>query len=55
MTIDGYAGRLRGFCDSEREVEATVVVGDRVYMFTLFQGTRVNTEAGVCPVAANTR
>jgi len=43
--IDGLAGRYRGFCGDANEVEATVVAGDRVYMFTLFQGDRVSTEA----------
>ena len=46
VTIDGQAGRLRGFCDDAKEVEATVVVGKRVYVFTLYLGERANTEAG---------
>jgi hypothetical protein len=46
VTIDGQPGRLRGFCNPGDEVEATVVVGRRVYLFTLFLGDRVDTEAG---------
>ena len=34
VTIDGQAGRIRTTCPNE--VEATVVVGRRAYMFTLF-------------------
>ena len=40
LTIGGQAGRLRGLCGVEDppnpEIEATVVVGDHVYLFTLF-------------------
>lgn len=36
ITIDGQVGRVRAECPNE--VEATVVVGRRVYVFTLFQG-----------------
>ena len=39
VTIDGHEGRLRGFCGEPppaTEVEATVVIGRRVYLFTLF-------------------
>jgi hypothetical protein len=40
VVIDGKAGRLRGFCGNPpaTEIEATVVVGNRVYVFTLFRG-----------------
>ena len=39
VTIDGHAGRLRGFCGSPTatEIEATVVIDNRVYLFTLFR------------------
>ena len=33
IVIDGQTGKVRSSCE---EVEATVVVGDRVYLFTLF-------------------
>jgi hypothetical protein len=36
VTIDGQAGRIRDECPEE--VEATVVVGRRAYVFTLFLG-----------------
>jgi hypothetical protein len=36
VTIDGQAGRIRDECPEE--VETTVVVGRRVYVFTLFLG-----------------
>jgi hypothetical protein len=38
VVIGGEAGRLRGFCGNPRAIEheATVVVGRRVYVFTLF-------------------
>jgi len=45
VTIDGQAGRLRGFCGDAKEIEVTVVVGDRVYLFTLFRGSKITTEA----------
>jgi hypothetical protein len=40
VVIGGEAGRLRGFCGNPpaTEIEATVVVGRRVYVFTLFNG-----------------
>ena len=40
MIIDGRAGRFRGFCGSPpaTEVEATVVIDNRVYLFTFFGG-----------------
>jgi hypothetical protein len=40
VVIGGKAGRLRGFCGDPpaTEIEATVVVGNRVYVFTLFRG-----------------
>jgi hypothetical protein len=40
VVIGGQAGRLRGFCGNPpaTEIEATVVVGNRVYVFTLFRG-----------------
>lgn len=40
VVIDGQAGRLRGFCGlGALEIEATVVVAGRVYVFTLFLGS----------------
>lgn len=38
VTIDGQEGRLRGFCGEPpaTEIEASVVIGKRVYLFTLF-------------------
>jgi hypothetical protein len=38
VTIDGREGRVRGFCGEPpaTEIEATVVIGRRVYLFTLF-------------------
>jgi hypothetical protein len=45
VAVDGQAGRLRGFCDSAAEIEVTVVVGRRVYLFTLFRGERATVEA----------
>jgi hypothetical protein len=37
VVIGGQPGRLRGFCEpSALEIESTVIVGSRVYMFTLF-------------------
>jgi hypothetical protein len=41
VLIDGRPGRLRDSCG---EVEATVVVGDRVYLFTYFLGSREDPE-----------
>jgi hypothetical protein len=38
VVIGGQSGRLRGFCSTATEIEATVVVDRRVYMFTLFFG-----------------
>jgi hypothetical protein len=40
VVIGGKAGRLRGFCGNSpaAEIEATVVVESRVYVFTLFSG-----------------
>jgi hypothetical protein len=40
VVIGGKAGRLRGFCGNSpaAEIEATVVVDSRVYVFTLFSG-----------------
>ncbi|HXU85765.1 MAG TPA: hypothetical protein VN773_08160 [Verrucomicrobiae bacterium] len=38
VIIGGQSGRLRGFCSTATEIEATVVVDRRVYMFTLFFG-----------------
>jgi hypothetical protein len=40
VVIGGKAGRLRGFCGKSpaAEIEATVVVGSRIYVFTLFSG-----------------
>ena len=42
VTIDGQPGRLRGWCGDPpaMEIEATVVVNNRVYVFTLFRGSR---------------
>jgi hypothetical protein len=51
VTINGQAGRLRGFCGNppSPEIEATIVVADRAYLFTLFQfppeGTASEVEA----------
>ena len=45
VVIDGQQGRVRGFCGDATEIEATVVVANRVYVFTLFRGDRVATEA----------
>ena len=38
VTIDGHEGRVRGFCGEPpaTEIEASVVIGRRVYLFTLF-------------------
>jgi hypothetical protein len=38
VTIDGHEGRVRGFCGEPpaTEIEATVVISRRVYLFTLF-------------------
>jgi hypothetical protein len=38
VTIDGHDGRLMGFCGvaPDPQIEATVVVDDRAYLFTLF-------------------
>ena len=38
VTIDGHEGRVMGFCGvpPAPQIEATVVVGKRVYLFTLF-------------------
>ncbi len=38
VTIDGHDGRLRGFCGAPpaTEIEASVVIGNRVYLLTLF-------------------
>jgi hypothetical protein len=41
ILIDGHRGRLRDNCG---EVEATVVVGDRVYLFTYYVGSGVDPE-----------
>ena len=47
VVIGGKAGRLRGFCGNSpaTEIEATVVVGSRVYVFTLFSGVENAIEA----------
>jgi hypothetical protein len=47
VTIDGHAGRLRGFCGDPpaTEIEATVVVNNRVYLFTLFRFVEGNETA----------
>ena len=39
VTVDGHEGRLLGFCGAEPapQMEASVVVGKRVYLFTLFE------------------
>jgi hypothetical protein len=40
VTIDGHAGRLLGFCGDPLapQIEATVVVDKRAYVFTFFDG-----------------
>jgi hypothetical protein len=40
VTIDGHAGRILGFCGVPLapQIEATVVVGNQAYLFTLFDG-----------------
>ena len=52
VIIDGHAGRLRGFCGNPpaTEIESTVVVDNRVYLFTMFwfvEGTGAVNEAEV--------
>jgi hypothetical protein len=38
VTVDGHEGRVMGFCGAlpAPQIEATVVIGKRVYLFTLF-------------------
>ena len=43
VTIHGHAGLLRGFCRAQ--IEATVVVGNRAYVFTLFDLREVGATA----------
>ena len=48
VTIDGQPGRFRGFCGNPpaTEIEATVVVDNRVYVFTLFRGNEGTASEG---------
>jgi len=47
VTIDGHEGRLMSFCGvpPAPQIETTVVVGKRAYLFTLFDGRLVPDEA----------
>ena len=40
MIVDGHPGRILGFCGVPlaSQIEATVVVGNQAYLFTLFDG-----------------
>jgi len=47
VTVDGHEGRVMGFCGAEPapQIEATVVVGKRVYLISLYEPQQSPREA----------
>ena len=48
VTVDGHEGRILGFCGvpPAPQIEATVVVDKRAYLFTLYDGREVAQRGG---------